>query len=102
MSNDKSIKETLDVIRRALEDEDSIDLKEDLLILNQKVNDDGTINIKVIIHGMVADVCRIDLGIERSKNCLLGNIFSRVSGYKPVAVIGNNHKVMFWNRFIKE
>ena len=46
MSNDKSIKETLDVIRRALEDDySSLDLKEDLLILNHKVNDDGTINI---------------------------------------------------------
>ena len=46
MSNDKSIKETLDVIRRALEDDDSpLDLKEDFLILNRKVNDDGTINI---------------------------------------------------------
>ena len=46
MSNDQSIKETLEVIRRALEDEDSsIDFKEDLLILNHKVNEDGTINI---------------------------------------------------------
>ena len=46
MSNDKSIKETLDVIRRAIEDDDSsLDLKENLLILNHKVNDDGTINI---------------------------------------------------------
>ena len=46
MSNDQSIKETLDIIRRALEDDDSpLDLKEDLLILNRKVNDDGTINI---------------------------------------------------------
>ena len=46
MSNDQSIKETLEVIRRALEDEDSsIDFKEDLLILNKKVNEDGTINI---------------------------------------------------------
>ena len=46
MSNDQSIKETLDIIRRALEDDDSsLDLKEDLLILKHKVNDDGTINI---------------------------------------------------------
>ena len=46
MSNDQSIKETLDVIRRALEDDDSsLDPKENLLILNHKVNDDGTINI---------------------------------------------------------
>ena len=45
MSNDQTIKETLDVIRRALEDDESIDLKEDFLILNRKVNDDGTVNI---------------------------------------------------------
>ena len=46
MSNDQSIKETLEVIRRALEDDDSpLNLKEDFLILNRKVNDDGTINI---------------------------------------------------------
>ena len=46
MTNDQSIKETLNVIRRALEDDNiSSDLKEDLLILNHKVNDDGTINI---------------------------------------------------------
>ena len=46
MSNDQSIKETLDVIRRALEEDDSsLDLKKDLLILNHKVNDDGTVNI---------------------------------------------------------
>ena len=39
MSNDQSIKETLDVIRRALEDDDSpLDLKDDLLILNRKIN----------------------------------------------------------------
>ena len=46
MSNDQSIKETLDVIRRALEDDDSaLDLKDDLLILNRKINDDGKINV---------------------------------------------------------
>ena len=46
MSNDQSIKETLEVIRRALEDDDSpLNLKEELLILNHKVNDDGTINV---------------------------------------------------------
>ena len=45
MSNDQTIQETLEVIRKALEDDESIDLKKDLLILNHKVNDDGTINI---------------------------------------------------------
>jgi len=45
MGNEKSIKETLDVIRRALEDENSSDLEENILLLNRKVNDDGTVNI---------------------------------------------------------
>jgi hypothetical protein len=45
MSEDKSIKETLDVIRRALEDEDTTDNQSQVLILNRKVNQDGTIKI---------------------------------------------------------
>jgi len=45
MNNEESIKETLDVIRRALEDETSPDSKPDVLILNRKVNDDGTVDI---------------------------------------------------------
>ena len=45
MNNEESIKETLDVIRRALEDETSSDSKPDVLILNRKVNDDGTVDI---------------------------------------------------------
>ena len=46
MSNNESIKETLDVIRRALEDENEFSQKNDnVLILNKKVNDDGTVNL---------------------------------------------------------
>tara|TARA_B100000029_G_C17378933_1_gene888924 strand:- start:139 stop:414 length:276 start_codon:yes stop_codon:yes gene_type:complete len=45
MSEDKSIKETLDVIRRALEDEESSNNENQVLILNRKVNQDGTIKI---------------------------------------------------------
>ena len=45
MSEDKSIKETLDVIRRALEDEDTSNDENQALILNRKVNQDGTIQI---------------------------------------------------------
>ena len=44
MSNNESIKDTLDVIRRALEDGDDFTEKNDnILILNKKVNDDGTV-----------------------------------------------------------
>ena len=44
MSNNESIKDTLDVIRRALEDENDFSQKnENILILNKKINDDGTV-----------------------------------------------------------
>ena len=46
MSNNESIKDTLDVIRRALEDKDDFNEKnENTLILNKKVNDDGTVKL---------------------------------------------------------
>tara|TARA_B100000959_G_scaffold118210_1_gene124243 strand:- start:4755 stop:5033 length:279 start_codon:yes stop_codon:yes gene_type:complete len=46
MSNNESIKDTLDVIRRALEDEGDFNKKnENILILNKKVNDDGTVRL---------------------------------------------------------
>ena len=49
MNENQSIKETLDVIRKALEEDDVIsDIQQDndnVLVLNQLVKDDGTINI---------------------------------------------------------
>ena len=46
MPNNESIKDTLDVIRRALEDkEDFTEKNENILILNKKVNDDGTVKL---------------------------------------------------------
>jgi hypothetical protein len=46
MSNNESIKDTLDVIRRALEDKDDFTEKNyNILILNKKVNDDGTVKL---------------------------------------------------------
>ena len=46
MSDNDSIKDTLDVIRRALEDKDDFTEKNDnILILNKKVNDDGTVKL---------------------------------------------------------
>jgi predicted metal-dependent hydrolase len=46
MSNNDSIKDTLDVIRRALEDkEDFTEKNENILILNKKVNEDGTVKL---------------------------------------------------------
>tara|TARA_B110000196_G_C20718267_1_gene462980 strand:- start:301 stop:582 length:282 start_codon:yes stop_codon:yes gene_type:complete len=46
MSNNESIKDTLDVIRRALEDENDFSNKdENVLVLNKKINEDGTVKI---------------------------------------------------------
>ena len=45
MPEDKSIKETLDVIRRALEDDETTNEENQVLILNRKVNQDGTIKV---------------------------------------------------------
>ena len=46
MTNNESIKDTLDVIRRALEDEKDFEEKNDnILVLNKKVNDDGTVKL---------------------------------------------------------
>ena len=46
MANNESIKDTLDVIRRALEDETDFSEKNDnVLILNKKINDDGTVKL---------------------------------------------------------
>jgi len=45
MTKDETIKDTLEVIRRALEDDNIQGRSDDILILNRKVNNDGTINI---------------------------------------------------------
>ena len=48
MSENQSIKETLDIIRKALEEDEPLKISEDddnVLILNQLIRDDGTINI---------------------------------------------------------
>ena len=47
MPEQQSIKDTLDVIRKALEDEESSleEIKENVLILNKLVKDDGTIDL---------------------------------------------------------
>lgn len=47
MTEQQSIKNTLEIIRKALVDENNTDLKneEDILLLNRLVKEDGTINI---------------------------------------------------------
>jgi len=47
MPEQQSIKDTLDVIRKALEDDESSleEIKDNVLILNKLVKKDGTINV---------------------------------------------------------
>ena len=68
MSNNESIKDTLDVIRRALEDESDFTQKNDnVLMLNKKVNDDGT----VIMLNQSDNVSSINKVIDKKLNDLL-------------------------------
>ena len=80
MSDQESIKETLKIIRKALEDDSSDEseishnIEENILILDKLVNEDGTINIlktdtlkkndvKEILKQKVSEI--IDLKLEK-------------------------------------
>jgi hypothetical protein len=68
MSNNESIKDTLDVIRRALEDkEDFSEKNENILILNKKVNDDGTVKLL----NQSDDINEINRVIDKKLNDLM-------------------------------
>ena len=68
MANNESIKDTLEVIRRALEDESDFSEKnENVLILNKKINDDGTVKML----GQTNDIQEINNVIEKKLSDLL-------------------------------
>ena len=68
MANNESIKDTLEVIRRALEDENDFSEKNDnVLILNKKINDDGTVKML----GQSNDIDEINNIIEKKLSDLL-------------------------------
>ena len=68
MANNESIKDTLEVIRRALEDENDFSEKNDnVLILNKKINDDGTVKML----GQPNDIKEINNVIEKKLSDLL-------------------------------
>ncbi len=68
MANNESIKDTLEVIRRALEDENDFSEKNDnVLILNKKINDDGTVKFL----GESNDINEINNVIEKKLSDLL-------------------------------
>ena len=68
MTNNNSIKDTLAVIRKALEDENDFYQKnENVLILNKKINDDGTVKLL----GQVENINEINSVIDKKLNDLL-------------------------------
>ena len=68
MANNESIKDTLEVIRRALQDENNFSEKNDnVLILNKKINDDGTVKFL----GEPNDINEINNVIEKKLSDLL-------------------------------
>ena len=68
MANNESIKDTLEVIRRALEDESDFSEKNDnVLILNKKINDDGTVKML----GQSNEIDEVNNVIEKKLNDLL-------------------------------
>ena len=68
MANNESIKDTLEVIRRALEDEsDYAEKNDNVLILNKKINDDGTVKML----GQSNDIDEVNNIIEKKLTDLL-------------------------------
>ncbi len=75
MSNNESIKDTLNVIRRALEEDNDFSQKnENVLILNKKVNEDGTVKFL----GEVNDIKEINNVIDKKLDDLLEKKFTNL------------------------
>ena len=75
MANNESIIDTLDVIRRALEDESDFSEKnENVLLLNKKINDDGTVKIL----GQPIDIKEVNNLIEKKLSDLLEKKLSKM------------------------
>ena len=78
MKSEKSINESLEIIRRALEEDGSFNDKNsssEILILNQKVNDDGTINLlqkSEVINKEINDM------IDQKLNYLVENRIEKI------------------------
>ena len=68
MANNESIKDTLEVIRRPLQDENNFSEKNDnVLIFNKKINDDGTVKML----GQSNDIDEVNNIIEKKLTDLL-------------------------------
>ena len=89
MNTKNSINESLEVIRRALEDEKNIsdkDLSSNILILNQKVNSDGTIKLlqkEVDINNEINDI------IDQKLSYLVENKIEKILDKKIPKLLKN-------------
>ena len=89
MTNNDSIKDTLDVIRRALEDENEFSQKNDnILILNKKVNDDGTVKLL----NQIEDINEINRIIDKKLNDLLEKKISSILENQLTIILDNYFK----------
>ena len=89
MSNNESIKDTLDVIRRALEDKDDFTEKNDnILILNKKVNDDGTVKLL----NQTDEINQINEVIDKKLNELVEKKMTDVLQDKLTIILDNYFK----------
>ena len=89
MSNNESIKDTLDVIRRALEDKDDFnEKKENILILNKKVNDDGTVKLL----NQSDDINAINKVIDKKLNDLMEKKMSAMLKNQLPIILDNYFK----------
>jgi predicted metal-dependent hydrolase len=89
MSNNESIKDTLDVIRRALEDKDGFTEKnENILILNKKVNDDGTVKLL----NQSDDINAINKVIDKKLNDLMEKKMSAMLKNQLPIILDNYFK----------
>lgn len=89
MSNNESIKDTLDVIRRALEDkEDFTEKNENILILNKKVNDDGTVKLL----NQSDDINEINRVIDKKLNDLLNKKMTTMLENQLPTILDNYFK----------
>ena len=73
MKKEESIKDTLEVIRKALED-DNTELDNNILVLNRKVNQDGTINI---LRKEIINSYEINNIIDQKLTYILENKFDK-------------------------
>ena len=89
MSDNESIKDTLDVIRRALEDETEFSKKNDnVLMLNKKVNDDGTVNLL----NQSEDFNEVNKVIDKKLNDLLEKKMNSMLESKLPQILDNYFK----------